>query len=153
MKLSNRTRFSKGKISIAMGAGTGIAAGFIAREFLDSYGIVIPYIPMPFNRISTGGLMIGGAVILGLSQMTKIFGSGPLKSFTSMFAFSSIVFGLFNGIFPAPSLNIARARGNIRPIRRAPYRTVAPRRATAPQRAGPALGLTPTAINYKRVLA
>ncbi|MCX6819658.1 MAG: hypothetical protein NT129_06710 [Candidatus Aenigmarchaeota archaeon] len=90
-------------IKIGAGAGIGIVQTFAFREYLDQYPIPVisDFIPYPWNRWSTFGNILIGAVALGVTSFTGVLNrkNPTLNKAVFVYGLTVLLGGIFNGIW------------------------------------------------------
>lgn len=121
------------------GASVGVVWTVLSKNYIDTTFGAIPWLgtvlPYPWGNWSTGGSIIIGGVLFGLSQFTNLIRNYTLNSFLKYFGLTALIGGLMNGLLygAAPA---ARMRG----LRLA-------------RAGGPISNLTPTGIPTAKILA
>jgi hypothetical protein len=91
-------------IKIGAGAGIGIVQTFAFREYLDQYPIpgISGVIPDPWNRWSTFGNILIGAVALGVTSFTGVLNkrNPTLNKIIWTYGLTVLLGGILNGVWP-----------------------------------------------------
>jgi hypothetical protein len=133
-------------IMIGAGAGIGIVQTFAFREYLDQYPIpgISGVIPDPWNRWSTFGNILIGAVALGVTSFTGVLNkrNPTLNKIIWTYGLTVLLGGILNGVWPKAMGMRARAPAMAQTFRAAPM---------AMNNNG--IYPTPTGIPYAKILA
>lgn len=96
-------QFSKEAAIMGTGAGVGLVQAYLTRDVLDSMFGPIPYIGDVlgvWGTYSTFGNILIGLVTFGISGFTGLIKNKNIQVFLQGYGFTTLLGGLFNGIFP-----------------------------------------------------
>jgi hypothetical protein len=107
----------KKEMVLATGAGVGLVQAYLTRDVLDAMWGPIPYIGDylgVWGTYSTFGNIAIGAVTFGLSTFTGVVKNETARAFLQGYGFTTLLGGIFNGIFPNLTLKARLGGGRMR---------------------------------------
>lgn len=98
-----KANIGKKEAVLGIGAGVGLVQAYLTRDVLDAMWGPIPYIGDylgVWGTYSTFGNIAIGAVTFGLSTFTNVVKNDTARAFLQGYGFTTLLGGIFNGIFP-----------------------------------------------------
>ena len=108
-----KANIGKKEAVLGVGAGVGLVQAYLTRDVLDAMWGPIPYIGDylgVWGTYSTFGNIAIGAVAFGLSTFTNVVKNETARAFFQGYGFTTLLGGIFNGIFP--NLQLKARLGN-----------------------------------------